>query len=805
MNRGARRSCDWALGGALVVALGVALSAPRTVPAQTFPPDEVGPGGWMLERLARERWRHGAQRARSTPHASTEDRLTIDSIVPSSGGARALHVTLGRRHDRRDSAQAVLDPRNRVLRVAVGRAPLDREFAMVDGALRLDESPLAGAARLWDVAPPMPAGGAAALRVGARWTETLAREAREGTSVVEARGPRFWRVVGDSVVGGRRLWILRDSAELRLRERSGRPSRTLGTIVTLTRTGRGVVRGRSLFDPALGLLRERADTAVWAGEAVLAYPDGRSFRTPAAYDGTRSWRLHDADDWALRRRARIDSLRRRRGGQVMPLTPLTALQERMTTSPRVADSVLGAWRATQEPDAYRRLGRELARVIGAERVDSLRVADGDSALLVEQLVRRSYGGRRPLGASDARLLVGYLADPGRLVALGVGEDPPYEDVVQGLYTHPPAAITDSAEWACDPAACLVLAGAWTTAREPRLRDVALVAHVALDPARWADTLLASSRRATPVLREMTDVVRGVGATWPVAVRRPLPPPDADWRVWRRWMLGLPDADAISDTVTWVRDARAASPRSLVRFDASHEIAIRMASLVQRRDVVGELRRAYVALDAAAPGAARDSARAVLGTVLRGVGALRLDAGELAAVFRSRDAGRLPLARAAVWELFRAEQGRWDERAAWALQDRLVAIVLEDAAPWPELDPAAAPRAGWERPRLHARPVPGTRMLDPAGLADAVLASWRSRFPVADDAAWRARSLRAPGVRYSFDPVRRVGPFVHLSARAAERLARPDDAEPALNASAVSYVLLEVDGVWTVVAWSAMIT
>jgi hypothetical protein len=68
----------------------------------------------MLERLARERWRHGAQRARSTPHASTEDRLTIRlhrALV--RGRARALHVTLGRRHDRRDSAQAVLDPRNR--------------------------------------------------------------------------------------------------------------------------------------------------------------------------------------------------------------------------------------------------------------------------------------------------------------------------------------------------------------------------------------------------------------------------------------------------------------------------------------------------------------------------------------------------------------------------------------------------------------------------------------------------------------------------------------------------------------------
>lgn len=417
----------------------------------------------------------------------------------------------------------------------------------------------------------------------------------------------------------------------------------------------------------------------------------------------------------------------------------------------------------------------------------MRLEVGDTASVIRSVVS---GGnlsspRVPIGADTIRLLLPFMADPGLAFAFGLDRDPFYENLRQGLLYRPPAITEDTLQWPCAPEACRLLARQWETAREPRLRELGLIAHLVLDPARWSDTVLARAAAGSTMLGPAVLVVRGVGATWGSAAKAPAPAPGADWRAWREWMNGQ-DTAYISPTN--------APPPQEVRWERSHATALRFYAVRTGRDVVGELRRAFEA-------ARTDSARLVFGTVLHGLGEHRPDPAAVAFRLRSSSAAERSLASSEMRALIR-EARPADPATQAHLLDGLLRHVISKESVWPFLHPAPNQRSFG--PQLHfsaERPV----FLLADSLPPAVRERWKVRVHLVSRAEWNARSDRLPAVYYVASPVQRVGPFARLYITYGEREARASDQAPVGYAGGVTLYLLDTEGGWVIVGSEGWVT
>ena len=788
----------------------LSVAAPSVAAAQgqrvTTPPIEMA-----VDHQVRDRWMHGLQRPRFTPFVETRSWILVDSTRTAPAGLRRLHLTLTGLPGR-ETAIVELGTDGRVSRLAVSTPPFNRPPALLpgdsarfarfrwfrSGRVTLPEP------RLWDVTMPFRASPA---RPGARWTDTIARVADHEGFRQAMRGVRVSTLVGDTIVDGRRLWLVRDSARVRYDERWLEDARTLDTVVTLTRTGDGVIRGRYLYDPDVALVHARADTTTLSGEVVLGYPATypgvRTFRTSARYERYQHWQRHDRASYEARLAETRAAAERGRGGMMM--VPAAGVERRLADGDRATlDSVLAEWQRENDPNERERLFRLLRQwgsrdPLFVERLDSLRVASGDTAYLYRWLAERAYGSRAPADTADVRRMLVFMADPALPLSYGASADGLYENVQQGLTTWPPAVTTDTSRWKCTPAACRVLAEQWRTAREPRLRDVGLVALLTLEPARWADTVLAREQAGSRFLRRAAMLARGVGATWPAASKAPMPPPNAGWETWAEWMGGTDPQYAAARTATQ-RSLGMPPPRpeSRVRFEESHATAIRFHAVRTGRDLVGELRRRF-------DGATSDSARLVFGTMLQGLGELRLSADEIKAYLRSSQPSERALADRSLRHLFfftRTEAA--DSATVLALLDRLVSLVVEGVPAW---RPLAGGPPGWARegPTLHQDPSRRAVFLLADSTPPALREKWKDRVGVVTAAEWARRPLTEGGVLYTLSAVRRAGPFVLVGVSTSERVARREGATPQLYAAMVSYYLMEVNGEWVVVATDAWVT
>ena len=721
------------------------------------------PADWVMERTTLERWMNGRQQARFAPWSAPHARIHIDSIR-AVGDNRALFVTLARTGHGRDSATILHDAGGQVLRLGVGLAAYKKLGVPAAGdSARFERSrrfPVDGhlslpATRLWDLVRTFPG----APRRGARWTDTLARLAIDPPYRQSLIGSRVSQILGDTVLDGRRLWVVRDSASVHYEERFEEHERTLNVTVSITRQVAGTERGILLYDPELRLFRERADTTNLTGTAVLQYPDGRSFRTPTRFNRTRSWRLYDATRYARYRDSLNARMASQRGGMVVPFEG-----ER------------------EDP----------------ERVQTARIAAGDTNLLYHRLSNRAYPG--PSDTANVRAMLAFMRDPGLMWDFNLPRDWLYENLAQSLTLWPPALASGSASErvGCVPDACRLLAAQWDddAAREPRLRDVGLIARFTLDPRRWADTVLSlggDGRR--PLLRDAVMLARGVGATWPAAAKHEMPPPQSDWRVWLEWMNGK-NAEArardaeLARQYTWARDTV-----TRPRVQGSHRTAILMYSIRTGRDIVGELRRAYSS-------ATSDTARLVFGTMLQGLGALELTDQQIVEAFRSGDPSRGALARQVLLARFNREARALDSGVAASLVHRVLEVLVDTASLWratPDLDRSRIPR----RPTLHARP---TRILvRGASLSPAVREAWRGRIEIVGDSARRQLDLRQAAVVYSIEQPVGWGPFAMITVSASEQIGRPAEDAPEHYAASTTYYLMQLDGEWVLVSWSAWVT
>lgn len=791
----------------LLAAFAIALLAPRAS-SQSAPITFTGPmltGEWALEQQTQHRWMHGRERSRFAPFHSDRHWMVVDSIrggVPS----RRIYLTLGRSGKGRDSAVIAVGPSGQIVGLEVGLAPFNRPGAVYPGdSARWEDRRRRGsdegislpASRLWDVVPTVPS---IALRVRAAWTDTFAREADDGPFHQAMRGTRSSRIVDRRVVGGRDLWLVHDSALVTYDERYREEERTLDTTVLVSRVATGTIRGVHLYDPEVHLSRERTDTTRLSGEAILRYPDGRTFHTPARFERTRHLELLDAPRYA----ARIAELRagRARASGGMVRVPGDGLAKRLADGDiKARDSLLLAWQRATDPDTATALFQTLSMwgtrdSASRARLDSLRVSAGDTAYLYRQLAERAFS-RTPVDSASVRAMLRFMDDPSLPWSYNLSRDWLYENLVQGLTTWPRAAAEvnpPQGSVACTVSACRLLGAQWRTAREPRLRDVGLIALLSMDPARWADTVLRFAGPEHPLLRRAVRLIHGVGATWPAASQAPLPQATNDWHAWLEWMDGR-------DPHYLRRKAESALPAALrgdtvarVRFEESHATAVRFFQARTGRDVVAEWRRAYEE-------SRSDSGRLVFGAMLEGLGALHLTASEVAEGFASADAARVTLARRALLES--ATWSPMDSTRAEPVLQRLLAVMVDSAPLWPN---GAADLGTTRRGSLTILHAPrGQIFLDPTGLSPSIRAAWGSRVQLMTRQAWGARDVREAGVFYTISPLQVWGRFVRVQLTASERNARAADQAPSVNASGVTYYLMSVDRGWVIVAMQGWVT
>src|SRR5687768_2100541 len=299
-------------------------AAAASLSAQRPPPP--GPVEFAVEQRVRDRWLHGRQQPHFTQFAASRTWLLGDSLRTGTSGERRLYLTLGRFAEGRDSAYIEIDRDGRVAQISASLRPPPRGMAVLPGdsaryaRFRLFEAGrlTLPETRLWDLTPSFRAAGS---RPGTQWTDTLQRVATRDGYRQSLSGVRVSTLLGDTTVGERRLWIVRDSALIRYEEQWLEEERTLGTDVTVKRTANGVIRGRHLYDPELKLSRTRSDTTSLAGEAVLQYPDRypgvRTFRAPARYERHRDWDVYDQAGYTARQTALRTAAERGRGGMVM--------------------------------------------------------------------------------------------------------------------------------------------------------------------------------------------------------------------------------------------------------------------------------------------------------------------------------------------------------------------------------------------------------------------------------------------------------------------------------------------------------
>ena len=786
-----------ALISMLVLASGVLFPRPAWLPAQTRP------GEWIIEHEVRDRWLFPGQPARFTPYRSTVAAIHVDSIRAGAaetdvwlrlpGHFDPAIVTAGR--DGRLVHLELTPPASAFRPLSARDSAVLPSFRFLDALTRLTLPE-------WRVGELIPSFRPAREEHGARWVDTVRLEGTREGNHQRLTGTRVSVIVGDTSVGGRRLWIVRDSATVSYDERWLERERTLDTLVPNDRVVDGTIVGRHLHDPALGLSWHRIDTTRLAGAATLRYPDGRMFRTPVRYERVRRWVTRDRAGYA----ARQDSVRAERGrgpGGVV-WAPTGALEERLTGGDRaLQDSLFSLLRVTLDADsvvALMRLLRVTARDTAVpRRIDEWRKASGDSLLILTDLDDGFRFGR-PLTEPGLRQALRYMEDPGIAFRLGATRDPLYENIVQGLTTRPPAITPDTSRWSCHPDACRLLAAQWTEAREPRLRAVGLVARAMLDPARWADTVLALGDSAPPFLQRAVLLARGVGATWVAASKRPLPPPDSEWREWLEWMNGRdpayqPPGLAGQGTATGIA----------VRFEESHANAIRYIAARSGRDVVGELRRALGRAES-------DSAQLVFATMLGELDAYDASPAEVAALF-TRSAALAELGRRLVLGQFgcssRGLCGRptvpfADSATTATITDRLIGMTLAREAGWRTIEE----RTGRPQTRTGINPAgewSPNGMLEDANLPPGARDRWGNRVRIISRPEWDAMPVRSEGMLYTISPVWRVGPFVHVTISYAGRVARTPEQGPHLYYGGRRYYLMELDGEWVVVGRGEWIT
>ena len=255
----------------------------------------------------------------------------------------------------------------------------------------------------------------------------------------------------------------------------------------------------------------------------------------------------------------------------------------------------------------------------------------------------------PAEMTTLTVLLPFLRDSARAALLGLG-DRPYEDIIWRLAAYPSAVSGDTGALSCTPEACALLARQWREATDPRLRDVGLVALMAGDPARWADTIISLAERGDGLLSEPAARLLGIYSSSVGSM--PMPKPDANWHEWLLWTRGTTFPD------------KPGAPPNFDNWHGERPLGVRLFQLRTGRDFVTEWRADLVR-------APNDTARYLFETLLapwRGWDPPAIPVIE--AQLRAGDALNYARAGLAISEMFRRSGEPLDAGTAAAVADTI---------------------------------------------------------------------------------------------------------------------------------------
>jgi hypothetical protein len=565
-------------------------------------------------------------------------------------------------------------------------------------------------------------------------------------------------------------------------------------LAIIERSAEGTIVGRYLLDADLALFRLRVDTTLLTGEARLRYPDGRIFRTPASF--ARTMRIEMLDE--ATRTARDHRRDSAHAGFSILIRPEGTGESLARGDKKVLEALLDTIARSGNADARRRAYgflRMWARDSStARRVRAATVAAGDTESVLREL-SDEWGTRgHQIDANDLALVLPVMSDPGAAFAFGLERDWLYVAARDDFLTHPPAITRDTTQWPCTPEACRMLAAQWTSDADSRLRDVGLVAHLALDPKQWSDTVMARSAAGDHFLDGAAALIRGVATLWAAGAKAPLPTPGAGWRAWSNWMDGRAPS------------SKSMGPGQVVRFENSHVVAIRFAAVRTGRDFAAEWRQSM-------QHASDDTARMVFGEMLVGLGESPDDPAIVARNLRSASPLLRGLASREVVGLFSHGATAADEATATDVQDRLLAVAVDGEQPWPVIDSTMNRGLAQTMPRKiteavdHAYgppyPAPGPLVVLGDSLATRVRSKWAQRGIRMVERAWDPSSNES-AIELDLSGVRTAGPFARIRVTQTHLTARINGRGQSWAAGATLYLMRSGAG-WVIVAAESWIT
>ncbi|HZS58619.1 MAG TPA: hypothetical protein VFA43_05070 [Gemmatimonadaceae bacterium] len=727
------------------------------------------------------RWLNGRQQAAFTVMESHQRSITLTRMADTTDGHRIYDLTFTQHIGQPGPAHVITDGRGRVLEIQAQFHELRKlpgpqlvgpkqqlAWEVFDNIS--EGEPFLPQTLFWDVIPTVPSGR---LRKGARWIDTLNLAATLEGYRQTLTGIRTSVVVGDTVVAGTRLVIIRDAATVTYAEQFPSGERSIDTTVTVERSAQGTIAGRYLYDPALKLFRVRTDTTHLTGDARLEYGDGRTFHTPATFDRHSRVELMDSAARAALAHRR-DSIA---AGFSIVMRPEGDAERIANGDTTIVAALLDTLARSRNPEARTRASRAIALwardSATRRRVRAARLAAGDTVSVLKEIIEAWWQGR--VDSSDAALELPMVIDPGVAFAFGLDRDGLYDGPAAGFLEDPPAIDRDTAGWHCSPAACRLIAAQWAQPVDQRLRNDGLIARMAMEPRVWSDTVLARWQGGDHFFDGAASFIRGVAADWPAGSHAPLPVPDADWHAWSNWMDG----------------------KRLTRFDERHRTVLQFAQARTGRDFAGEWRRQMGQ-------ASGDTARLVFGTLLSGMRATE-DTTAIIANLQSTSPLRQQLGQDEVIALFSGPSPLASLAIQTAIQDTVLAIAIDGAPPWVGSEQVMPQHVVENVDRAYAAPPPqpGPLMLVGDSLTPSVRDRWGKR-----GVRFVSSNVHVPSgesvVQLHVSAVHAVGPFLRVTVAQSHLTARLHGRGESWAGGATVYLMRSGAG-WVFVGGSHWIT
>lgn len=603
-----------------------------------------------------------------------------------------------------------------------------------------------------------------------------------GDDTVRVDGVTRGARLADSVANGITLQRFRDSTTLELVTSTLMPEPTLHGIRRDTRRRLGTIVGVRVFDSTRTMTIAAYDTMRSRGIESRRLPDGRMLTDSITQETARTVLLTD-----VRQRHARDVASSTRFGVGMVRRPaLGETPEPDALIPAVRDSLVARYRAASaaERDTILRAINFLYNTGMRERLARIHAEQGDTVGALRLLTLDIY---TPLSEWAYRLVRPLLDDPERALQLGIDSGDLFENVHYAFRNYPFAARGDEMAW-CPRDVCAIVARERTTAHDPRLRAMGLMAAYRYDPAIYADTVVAdtSGLLTLPLLR---DEARGLHRNQPSDSGIVMPSRDAPWTEWYRWMRGATD-DVIAQRVQGKRP----SP-PLTGPDPIAELGLAPSTRVLRMAELRRGERFAETFQAQYRSATNDTARIVYYALLGALGQSVPFTGNIVEGLQSTNTFDRMRANGALsalkFERASASVARDVERA-------LFDIVLDSAPVWPLLAPTI-PRSFGIRP--------GRLRSSDHIIADSLQPETAARLRAAGISV-HARGWRLPneasGNEITVGPIMQSGDFVEIQYGRAD-LVRLANGAGGGNATGGTILLVRTGGVWTLVSMTFWVT